>query len=337
MDQPRTRQRFRRCARVHAQARKRHVLRRTAGGAFAVGVTVTALVAGVAVAAWMASGTGTGYAKVKQKQPLITESVDASDSLYPGATGDITIKARNNNPYALVITAVGVDAARAISPANCDITFTPRSDLNHAVAGNGSVTFTLIGAVSMGLNAAESCEGQTIEIPITLTGSTPAPPAPAAPTQQLETFATATPGDYVHFTGGSGRGQSFTRPTGMTQLSRVDVFINGPTAVSSATPPPTTVSVWAGTTPGVGSPLATQTFQLAFVEGQWTQASFSAPVAVPETFTVTYQQSEIVGFYAFSSSTGDTYPGGGSFFQNGATSNPWEPQSGDLQMRLFGA
>jgi hypothetical protein len=82
----------------HARPAGHRALRRSAGAAFVVGVTVTALVAGVAVAAWLANGTGLGYAKVKAKQALTTVSADPAATLYPGSTGDLVVTAKNPNP-----------------------------------------------------------------------------------------------------------------------------------------------------------------------------------------------------------------------------------------------
>lgn len=329
---------FTRLERRHARPRPGGRLRRSAGGAFVVGATITSLVAGVAFAAWLANGSGTGYAKVKQKQALVTESATASDTLYPGAVGDLTFRVHNPNPYPLVITSVSLDPARQISPSDCAITFTDQTGLSLPIGAGARETYTLAGSVAMGLDAADSCAGQTIAIPITMAGSTPQPATPTA-SQVVETYST--PASSRNFSAGAGAGQTFTRPNGVTKLTRIDVYVTSASTGSGPTDHSTIVSVWPGA-PGIGTALFSQTYaNTAFPAGEWKRFDLSTAVDVPSSFSVTLQQpsinNDIRGFHNIGESTANPYAGGHASWQNGALTNSWTAQTGtDLQLRLFG-
>jgi hypothetical protein len=121
------------------------------------------LAAGIAFAAWTASGDGEGYAQATTAQPLTTVDVSADTvaTLYPGATGDV---ARND--------------AIAADNVNCNagsVTFEDQSGLTLDVPANGSAVFTLSGSVSMDGTANDDCQGAVFTIPVTLTGSSNVP------------------------------------------------------------------------------------------------------------------------------------------------------------------
>jgi hypothetical protein len=234
----------------------------------------------------------------------------------------------------LVITAVGLDPAGTISPANCAITFTPQSNLSVPIgANNATATFTLTGAVAMGTTADDSCAGQTITIPITLTGSTPTPTS----AQFLETYSPAVPNEYLSLAAGSGWGQTIARPAGVSKLSKVDVYVNANPNNASTPTAATTLTVWPGA-PGVGTAIASQSFNVEYVNGQWTSFSLSSPVDVPATFSVTFEQATYSGFYGLSASSSNPYAGGTAYWKNGSY-QPWSNANHgnyDLQLRLFG-
>jgi len=64
-----------------------------------VGVIAVAL-AGIAIAAWVVSGSGTGYAKAGSSSALTLSDASASTSadLYPGAAGAVKLKSRTRIP-----------------------------------------------------------------------------------------------------------------------------------------------------------------------------------------------------------------------------------------------
>jgi hypothetical protein len=137
----------------------------------------TLLVAGVAFAAWTATGTGSGYAKATTAQALTTVDVSASTAatLYPGATGDAKLRIDNPNPYPVRVTDVaGSGAITSNAGAACNaatgVTFSNQSGLTLDVAAGSAATFTLTGSVAMSNASDTSCQGAVFTIPVTLTG-----------------------------------------------------------------------------------------------------------------------------------------------------------------------
>ena len=146
--------------------------------ALATVVAVFAVAAGVAYAAWTASGSGSGYAKAGSAQALTTLDASAvtSATLYPGVSGDVKLKVNNPNPYPVRITSVtGAATITSDKGAACDastgVTFTNPSGLTLDVAASSSGTFTLSGAVAMSNASDNSCQGALFTIPVTLSGA----------------------------------------------------------------------------------------------------------------------------------------------------------------------
>lgn len=148
-------------------------------------LTGVVLAAGVAFAAWTASGTGTGYAKAGSAQALSTVDVSAQTAadLFPGGTGDVKLRVSNPNPYPVKITGVSGDGAIATVPteAACDsstgVTFTDQSYSSGSeleVGAASSVTFILEDAVSMSNASANACQGKVFAIPVSLSGESAA-------------------------------------------------------------------------------------------------------------------------------------------------------------------
>src|ERR671935_1828296 len=83
---------------------QRYVLRTSV----ATVATGALLAAGIAFAAWTATGSGNGYAKAQSVSPLTTVDASASTTaqLYPGGTGDVVITVSNPNSFPVTITAV---------------------------------------------------------------------------------------------------------------------------------------------------------------------------------------------------------------------------------------
>jgi hypothetical protein len=144
------------------------------------------LVAGVAFAAWTATGSGSGYAKAGAAQPLGTldASAQTSADLYPGVTdGDVVLEIDNPNPYPVEVTSVSADGAvvTVSGDAACDaatgFSFADQSysaGSGLAVPANGSATFTLTGAAGMTNASADACQGEVFEIPVALSGTSDA-------------------------------------------------------------------------------------------------------------------------------------------------------------------
>jgi hypothetical protein len=135
---------------------------------------------GFVYAAWTASGTGEGYAKAGNSQALSTVDVSATTnaSLYPGVTGNVTLKINNTNPFPVRITAVTLNGAQSAITADAGhsgctttgVTFTNQSNLTLDAPAGTQTEFTLNGAAAMSNASLNACQGATFTIPVSLTG-----------------------------------------------------------------------------------------------------------------------------------------------------------------------
>ena len=153
----------------------------------ALGATGSILiVSAIVFAAGLAPGSGSGYAKAGSSQALSTLDASASTSatLYPGVSGDVTVKISNPNPFPVRVTSVALDGDNSdITPdaghASCSptgVSFTDQTGLTIDVPAksggtNGNVTATLTGAASMSNASVNACQGATFTIPVTMSGA----------------------------------------------------------------------------------------------------------------------------------------------------------------------
>jgi hypothetical protein len=141
--------------------RRRYVRR----GVIVFAVMTTALGSGVAYAAWTSSGSGSATTKAGTAQaPVVSGGAVTTGLLYPGGTGDAVVTVSNPNPYPVVVTTVAPNG-----PATCGVTFSQRSPGTALAAGSGPVVITLTGAVTMSSNAANTCQGASIDVPVLVT------------------------------------------------------------------------------------------------------------------------------------------------------------------------
>jgi hypothetical protein len=134
--------------------------------------------ASVAFASWLASGSGSGYAKASTAAALTTVDASASTTaqLFPGGTGDVFVKVHNPNGYKIQITSVtGTGAATADSGhSGCTTTgvsFTDQTGLTQDVAAGGDTLLTFTGAAAMSNASLNACQGATFTIPVSLAGT----------------------------------------------------------------------------------------------------------------------------------------------------------------------
>jgi hypothetical protein len=160
-----------------ARSRRGRLTKRSAVATILVG---TVFAAGIAFAAWTASGTGSGYAKATSAEDLTTVDVSATTSatLYPGADGDVQLEIDNPNPYPVRVTGVALNTLGSITVdgahAACNVaslTFTDQTGLTLDIGAGTSAPFTLTGAIHMGGGANDSCQGATFTIPVSLSGA----------------------------------------------------------------------------------------------------------------------------------------------------------------------
>jgi hypothetical protein len=133
------------------------------------------VVGGVAIGAWNATGSGTGYAKARSSSSLTLGDASASTTadLYPGATGAVKITVTNPNPFPVRITSVTLTSGGSITSdkgvacnSSTGVTFSPQTGLSLALAASTTDTFTLSGAVSMSNASDNSCQGAIFSIPV---------------------------------------------------------------------------------------------------------------------------------------------------------------------------
>ena len=152
--------------------------KRLAGG----GVLLIVLaITGLVYAAWTTSGSGSGYAKAGSSQALSTVDSAASSTatLYPGATGNVTLKVSNPNSYPVRITSVTLNGTNAAITADSGhpgcvttgVSFTDQLNQTIDVAANSTTTAVLNNAVSMSNASDNGCQGATFSIPVSLTGA----------------------------------------------------------------------------------------------------------------------------------------------------------------------
>lgn len=134
------------------------------------------LTAGIGIAAWNITGSGSGYAKATTASALTLGDASASTTadLYPGATGTVKLSVTNPNAFRVQITAVTrTGAITSDKGANCNgatgVTFTDPSSLTHNVDGGATATITLASSVAMSNASHNDCQGAVFTIPVSVT------------------------------------------------------------------------------------------------------------------------------------------------------------------------
>ena len=128
-------------------------------------------VVGTAATAVVVIATGTA------QNPTTSAAAVTSGLLVPGGTGDVYITVNNPNAYPVRLTAVTGNGTITASggQGTCTttaVTFTNQAPTsNNTIAAGGSATFTFTGAVAMGTNPDNGCQGATFTIPVTVTVS----------------------------------------------------------------------------------------------------------------------------------------------------------------------
>src|SRR5919202_3588413 len=130
-------------------------------------VVVLGVVAvGVGIGAWSITGSGNGSAKATTASAITLADASAftSADLYPGATGNLKLRATNPNPFPVRITAVsGNGTITSDKGAACDastgVTLANQSGLTLDLAAGATATLTVPNAVSMSNSSDNSCQG----------------------------------------------------------------------------------------------------------------------------------------------------------------------------------
>jgi hypothetical protein len=146
---------------------------------FVVLAAITGLLtlgAGIAFAAWTASGAGTGRAAATSAA-LVTVSVASGvPDLYPGASdGDLYFSLDNPNPYPVTFTAMAPGAGGVVSSdeENCpatNVSLAPTSSITVAVGAGATTSTSIVDVVSMAEGAPDGCQGVTFDFSVMLAG-----------------------------------------------------------------------------------------------------------------------------------------------------------------------
>jgi hypothetical protein len=135
-----------------------------------------AVAVGVGLGAWSISGTGNGAAKATTASAITLADASGftSADLYPGATGNLKLRATNPNPFPVRITAVsGNGTITSDKGAACDastgVTLANQSGLTLDLAAGATATLTVSNAVSMTNSSDNSCQGAVFTVPVSLT------------------------------------------------------------------------------------------------------------------------------------------------------------------------
>jgi len=145
-----------------------------------LGVIFALVLGGVAVAAWLTSGTGPAQGQAVTAQNLTVTARSGPADLYPGGpAGAVYFTVSNPNPYPVTLTGVtygaisgGAGGCTATAP-NIVLAATPPATITPSlvVPASGSSDGSLAGVLSMPTTAANECQGATFLVQITVTGA----------------------------------------------------------------------------------------------------------------------------------------------------------------------
>ncbi len=148
-------------------------------------LTAALLGGGVALAAWLVSGTGPAASQATTAVSLTVTAGTATPSLYPKpaggypstSVGAVYATVQNSNPFPVRITGAtfGTIAVTPVGGRTCAaswITAPAPVTLGTPVTvpANGSSAVTIPGALEMGTNAETGCQGASITVQTTLSG-----------------------------------------------------------------------------------------------------------------------------------------------------------------------
>jgi len=162
-------------SRVHKRVR-RTVATAAALSAGAVGMN--------AAAAYFTAANGTKAATATAGTITVTVSATTgtpTTPLYPGGTGDVTLKVDNPNGFPVTLAKVEAAAGNITASGGkgtCNVptgvTFTDQTSLNQNLPANSTGNAVdLPGAATMSLTTADGCQGATFTIPVKVTVQKP--------------------------------------------------------------------------------------------------------------------------------------------------------------------
>lgn len=120
------------------------------------------MIGGVAVAAWLSTGTGTGTAKAGSPKDLtVTKVALTTGDLYPGSgNGTVYVNVKNNNSYPVTLT--GATLTELSAPVECKVTVNSGGHFTvlapTSIDAGDEAQIGIPNALSMGLDAADTCK-----------------------------------------------------------------------------------------------------------------------------------------------------------------------------------
>jgi hypothetical protein len=139
-------------------------------------VATFALPATAALAVWSATGTGDGASRALTAVDLQVSAGSPTPDMYPGATGAIVFSVTNPNPYPVTVTGGSVSSIAGLSGAagtcsSSDFTLGAGTVASTAIASGATQTVTMTDALTMKATAGNGCQGVTVTVHGTLTGT----------------------------------------------------------------------------------------------------------------------------------------------------------------------
>ena len=144
-------------------------------------VAAIAAAAGIASAVWSSSGSGTstGAASIAKGLTVIASTpTGANASLYPGGpAGPVQFYVNNPNPYPITVTGLQWGTPTSGSPSSCananiSLDTNAPATASLPVAANAAAgPFTVNGVLDLAHSAGDGCQGQSFNIPLTVTGT----------------------------------------------------------------------------------------------------------------------------------------------------------------------
>ena len=136
-----------------------------------ISLTVVAASGGAALAYWRTTGTGSGAASVGTPQAVTVGAATGTPltTLIPGGTAELLIQLSNPNSYSVTLTSVTQNLSGTVSGCSkSGVTVPTKTGLSITVPA-GSSTVTVPNGAAMAIDSASLCQGNTINLPVTVT------------------------------------------------------------------------------------------------------------------------------------------------------------------------
>jgi hypothetical protein len=131
------------------------------------GVLLVLAGAGVAFAAYLSNGAGSGTTASSVAVDSTIASNTPGAQLYPGSTSTYTVTINNPNPYPVKVVSISASSSQA-TQAGCPagtVTSPAVTNPSGTIVANGSGSYSL--TATMSTNPDNSCQGQSFTMPLT--------------------------------------------------------------------------------------------------------------------------------------------------------------------------